>query len=165
MPSRLYDSRWNGRYSPQQFRLDNKPFAIDHPLGASMMVRASVAEATGGFDESFHMYCEEIDWSWRIRKGGWDIYAVPAAEVVHYGGESSKQIPARSLVNLWQSRAQLYQKHHCPWRQKVAAKLVEVGMAHKAAKTTDPSLKKAYQQVITIWSNGHSPDPSAHEQP
>jgi N-acetylglucosaminyl-diphospho-decaprenol L-rhamnosyltransferase len=162
MPDRLYESRWNGRYKPSQFRLNSKPLAIDHPLGASMMVRASVAEATGGFDESYHMYCEEIDWCWRIQQGGWDIYAVPAAEIVHYGGESSKQIPARTVVNLWRSRAKLYDKHHGRWRQAIARKMVKVGMAKKAAKTNDPKLKKAYQEVIQIWSNGHS-DASANE--
>lgn len=162
MPNRLYESRLNGRYAPHHFRATSKPFAIDHPLGASMLVRASVAEATGGFDESFHMYCEEIDWSWRIHEGGWDIVAVPAAEIVHYGGESSKQIPARTVVNLWRSRAQLYQKHHGRWRQKLARKMVKVGMAQKAAKATNPELKTAYQEVIKIWSNGHS-DTSAND--
>ena len=61
---------------------------------ATMMVRADVAESTHGFDESFHMFCEEIDWSWRVREAGWDIYAVPSAEVIHYGGESTSQVPA-----------------------------------------------------------------------
>ena len=156
MPNRLYESRLNGRYKPNQFRLGSKPFAIDHPLGASMMVRASVAEATGGFDESYHMYCEEIDWSWRIQQGGWDVYAVPSAEIVHFGGESSKQIPAGTVVNLWRSRAMLYDKHHGRITHAVATKMVKMSMAKKAAKTTDPKLKNAYQEVIKIWSNGHS---------
>ncbi|PIE81019.1 MAG: glycosyl transferase [Chloroflexi bacterium] len=155
MPERLYESRWNGRYKPSQFRLGSKPLEIDHPLGASMMVRATVAEATGGFDESYHMYCEEIDWSWRIHQDGWDIYAVPAAEIVHYGGKSAKQIPARTVVNLWRSRAKLYRKHHNRWRQLLAAKMVKLSMTKKAAKTNDPELKNAYKEVIKIWSNGH----------
>jgi hypothetical protein len=102
------------------------------------------------------MYCEEIDWSWRIHQGGWDVYAVPAAEIVHYGGESSKQMPARTVVNLWRSRAQLYGKHHGRWTHALATKMVRLGMAQKAAKTTDPKLKIAYQEVIKIWSNGHT---------
>ncbi len=157
MPSRLYDSRLNGRYSRQLFRPNHKPFTIDHPLGASMMVRASVATATGGFDENYHMYCEEIDWSWRIREGGWDIYAVPAAEIVHFGGESTKQVPAQSIINLWRSRAQLYASHHGRWRKALATRLVKMGMRQKAAKTTDPHLKQAYEEVIHIWTNHSGP--------
>ena len=42
------------------------------------------------------MYCEEIDWAWRIREAGWEIMVVPAAEIIHFGGESTSQIPAQS---------------------------------------------------------------------
>jgi N-acetylglucosaminyl-diphospho-decaprenol L-rhamnosyltransferase len=152
MPARLYESRLNGRYPTSHFRSDQKPFAIDHPLGASMLVRASVAQATGGFDESYHMYCEEIDWSWRIREGGWDIYVVPAAEIVHFGGESTRQVPAQSLINLWRSRAQLYAAHHGRWRKALAGKLVRLAMRRKATRTNDPDLQRAYEEIIQIWS-------------
>ncbi|MFQ5421720.1 MAG: glycosyltransferase family 2 protein, partial [Anaerolineae bacterium] len=83
MPARLYESRWNGRYPQTMFNADHAPFAVDHPLGAAMMLRAAVATRTGGFDERFHMYCEEIDWAWRIREAGWPVFVVPAAEIVH----------------------------------------------------------------------------------
>jgi GT2 family glycosyltransferase len=104
-PDRLYESRLNGRYNRSSYRRQGPPFAVDHPLGAAMLVRADVAQVTDGFDESYHMYCEEIDWSWRVRAAGWAIYAVPQAEIIHYGGESTKQIPAQSIINLWRSRA------------------------------------------------------------
>jgi GT2 family glycosyltransferase len=151
LPPRLYESRLNGRYPRRYYRPNRPPFPIDHPLGATMLVRADVAESTQGFDESFHMYCEEIDWSWRVRQAGWEIYAVPSAEIVHYGGESTRQIPARSLVNLWHSRAQLYQKHHGRWRLRLASWLVRRRMKRQAAKATDPALRAAYEQIVAIW--------------
>ena len=154
LPDRLYESRLNGRYPYRYYRPDEPPFAVDHPLDATMMVRADVAEATGGFDESFHMYCEEIDWSWRIRESGWNIYVVPAAEIIHYGGQSSRQIPAKSVINLWHSRAKLYRRHHNPLTVKLAAWLVKVGMEKRAARTADPELTRAYHEVIALWSNG-----------
>jgi GT2 family glycosyltransferase len=151
LPPRLYESWLNGRYPRRYYHPGRPPFVIDHPLGATMLVRADVAESTHGFDESFHMYCEEIDWSWRVRQAGWEIYAVPAAEIVHYGGESTRQTPARSLINLWQSRAQLYRKHHGRVRLALASWLVRTRMKRKAAKATDPDLKAAYEQIVTIW--------------
>jgi len=154
MPDRLYETRLNGRYPRRYFEPDVTPFSVDHPLGATMMIRAEVADTTGGFDESFHMYCEEIDWSWRIRQAGWEIHAVPQAEIIHYGGESTSQIQALSLVNLWRSRAQLYHKHYSPWKADMATRLVRWGMARKAAETHDPELKNAYHEIIRIWSNG-----------
>lgn len=152
MPARLYESRLNGRYPRRYYNHKREPFEIDHPLGATMLVRADVAESTAGFDETFHMYCEEIDWSWRVREAGWEIYTVPEAEIVHYGGESTRQVPAESIVNLWRSRARLYRKHHGPLRLAVAKRLVSNVMTRKARRTNDPDLKRAYAEVASIWS-------------
>ncbi len=153
MPARLYETWLNGRYARRLYEPDRRPFPVDFPLGATMMVRAAVAETTKGFDETFHMYCEEIDWSWRVREAGWKIYAVPAAEVVHYGGESTRQIPAQSIISLWRSRAKLYRRHHGSLVQFLARHLVKLGMRKKAAKTTDPEIKRAYLEVVRIWAN------------
>lgn len=151
MPARLYESRWNGRYPRSRYQEDQEPFAIDHPLGATMLVRANVAEATHGFDESFHMYCEEIDWCWRIYQAGWEIYTVPAAQIIHYGGQSTRQVSAHSVINLWRSRAKLYRQHHGRFKMALATWMVKVGMAKKAARTSDAELKRAYKEVVAIW--------------
>ena len=153
LPARYYESRWNGRYPQAWLARDNAPFAIDHPLGATMMVRADVAEATHGFDESFHMYCEEIDWSWRIQEAGWRVYVVPAAEIIHYGGESTRQVPAQSVINLWQSRAQLYREMYGRIRLTIASKMVQIGMRRRAKQASDPDMKQAYETIIQIWRN------------
>ncbi len=152
MPARLYQSRLNGRYPRRLYEPRREPFEIDHPLGATMMVRADVAESTHGFDESFHMYCEEIDWSWRVRDAGWEIYAVPEAEIVHYEGESTRQVPAASVINLWRSREKLYRKHHGRLHNAVAARIVRRAMKRKAGRAADPEMRQAYQEVASIWS-------------
>jgi GT2 family glycosyltransferase len=156
LPARLYESRLNGRYARRLYHPHRRPFVVDHPLGATMLVRTAVAEATQGFDESYYMYCEEIDWCWRIHQAGWEIYVAPAAEIVHYSGESTRQIPSRSVVGLWRSRAQLYRRHHGHLAYKAATWLVKLGMSKKAAKTADPQLKRAYQEVVAIWQTGLS---------
>ncbi|MCL4805387.1 MAG: glycosyltransferase family 2 protein [Anaerolineae bacterium] len=156
MPARLYESRLNGRYPRRYYRNDRSPFPIDHPLGASMLVRADVAESTQGFDESFHMYCEEIDWSWRVRESGWEIYAVPAAEIVHFSGESTKQIPAQSMINLWESRARLYHKHHGRLRRTLASWLVHSRMSNRARRAQDPNMKAAYEHIAAVWAKDGS---------
>lgn len=164
MPARLYESRFNGRYARSMYQRNGKPFAIDHPLGAAMLVRAEVANATKGFDESYHMYCEEIDWSWRVRAAGWKIYITPAAEIVHYGGESTRQVPTRSIIQLWVSREQLYQQHHGRLKLALARKLVSWAMKRKAAQTADPELKRAYEEIVRVWQGNHdlpeTPPPS-----
>ena len=116
-----------------------------------MLVRRDVAEATGGFDESYHLYCEEIDWCWRIRRAGWDIYTVPQAEVVHYSGVSTRQVPAKSIVDLWVSRAKLYRRHHGRVKNALARRIVKKGLGRKARRSVSPELSQAYQQAAAVW--------------
>ncbi|MFZ0546098.1 MAG: glycosyltransferase family 2 protein [Candidatus Promineifilaceae bacterium] len=164
-PDRLYESRLNGRYPRSAYRPTGSPFEVDHTLGAAMMVRRDVAETTGGFDETYHMYCEEIDWCWRIREAGWTVYTVPQAEIVHYGGESTSQVPAQSIVNLWHSRQQLYHRHHKPATVVLASKLVEVGMRRKAKGATNPDIQKAYLKAADLWQNDHPTQPENGIEP
>jgi len=39
--------------------------------GAFMMIKKEVLDKTGGFDESFFMYGEDVDLSYRIQKAGY----------------------------------------------------------------------------------------------
>lgn len=130
MPDRLYDTRLNGRY-PRRLYRGPDPFRIDHPLGASMMVRREAIDEVGLLDEGFWMYCEEIDWCWRMHKAGWTAYCVPTAEVIHHAGKSSEQVQVRSFVALWRSRLRLYEKHYPAWKRRLARMTVDLGMRRK----------------------------------
>lgn len=129
LPSRLYESRLNGRYARELYERGD-PFPVDHPLGAAMMVRWDVVHQVGLFDEGFHMYCEEIDWCMRIKRAGWQITCVPRAEVVHYEGQSTGQIKTASFVNLWRSRRRLYEKHYGLLKKRLGRRLVRTGMTY-----------------------------------
>ena len=65
-PARLYESELNGRY-PRTLYEQQEPFEVDHPLGATFMLRREAIRDTGLFDEQFRLYCEEIDWAMRIK--------------------------------------------------------------------------------------------------
>lgn len=146
-PARLYDSTINGRY-PQNLYQQNAPFLVDHTLGATMMLKREVIQETGLFDEQFHIYCEEIDWSWRIQKAGWQIYCVPSAHITHLGGQSTGQIRAQSILNLWTARLQLYAKYYPAWKMALAKQIIRWGMARKIRHAETEELRRTYQQVI-----------------
>ncbi len=152
VPARLYESKMNGRYPRKMYEPSSKAFKIDHPLGATMLVRRDVAEATQGFDQEFFMYCEELDWCRRIHEAGWEIYTVPSAEIVHYGGESTGQVAARSVINLWESRARFYRRYYGSLINKLASWIVLAGMKRQIRQTGEPELVQAYQRVMSIWS-------------
>ncbi|MBN2303307.1 MAG: glycosyltransferase family 2 protein [Anaerolineae bacterium] len=134
VPGRLYESAFNGRYSRPLWDGD-APFPVDHTLGATMMIRRAAIQQTGLFDEQYFMYCEEIDWSMRIRRAGWEIYSVPAARVTHLSGQSTAQIRPESMVNLWRSRTRLYDKHYSPLKRFLARRLIRQGMRRKIIQT------------------------------
>jgi N-acetylglucosaminyl-diphospho-decaprenol L-rhamnosyltransferase len=130
LPPRFYDTPLNGRY-PRRLYEGETSFLVDHPLGATMMVRAEAIADVGLLDEGFWMYCEEIDWCWRMRKAGWRAYCTPAAQVVHHAGESSGQVRVTSFAALWRSRLRLYDKHYPPLKCRAAHRLVRLGMHWK----------------------------------
>ncbi|MBZ0308076.1 MAG: glycosyltransferase family 2 protein [Anaerolineae bacterium] len=155
-PGRLYESALNGRY-PHCLYEGKNPFPVDHTLGATMMLKHEVIQQTGLFDEQFLMYCEEIDWMWRIRQAGWEIYCVPAAHITHLGGQSTGQVRPRSLINLWESRLLLYQKYYPRWKNWLAKHIIRQGIKHQMRQTQNNAalteseqreLLAAYQHIL-----------------
>lgn len=130
---KLLDSRVNGRY-PRRLYGAGRPFKVDHPLGAALMVRREALAQVGGFDERFFMYCEEIDLCYRIRSAGWQIYCVPEAEIVHLAGQSTRQFRDRMFVALWRSRILMYEKHRGAAFRKAARWLVDLGLRAEARR-------------------------------
>lgn len=148
VPGRLIESQVNGRYPHSLYQAD-QPFEVDHPLGASFLLRREVIRQTGLFDEQFHLYCEEVDWAWRIRKAGWKAICVPAAEIVHYGGQSTTQNRPAAFVNLWKARLQLYRKHYPGWKRLLAVWIVRVGVNRFIRQVSlDSSLPEADRAAL-----------------
>lgn len=58
-------------------------------VGAFMLMRKSVYDAVGGFDEEYFMYGEDIDLSYKILKAGYQNYYNGTTTIVHYKGEST----------------------------------------------------------------------------
>lgn len=147
-PGRLIDSAFNGRYDRALYN-ENDPFEIDFPLGATMMLKREVVQATGMFDEAFFMYCEEVDWAWRIHDAGWEIKCVPQARVVHLVGQSTSQVKARSVLNLWTSRLLLFRKHYPGWKLAIAQWMIAYGMRLREREVYyDQSLTDAQRREL-----------------
>jgi len=149
LPPRLYETRLNGRY-PQQLYEGQAPFTIDHPLGAAMMVQAEAIRQVGRMDEAYRVYCEEIDWCWRMRRAGWRALCVPTAVVVHRAGQSTGQVPVSSFVNLWTSRARLYRLHHGTLTRRLARLMVRIGVRRRM-RDADTEWADACRAVLRAW--------------
>ena len=59
--------------------------------GAFMMMRQSLLDKIGLLDESFFMYGEDIDLSYRITQAGYTNHYFSGTQIIHYKGESTKK--------------------------------------------------------------------------
>ncbi|HYO87112.1 MAG TPA: glycosyltransferase family 2 protein [Candidatus Limnocylindrales bacterium] len=152
-PGRWREGRFNGRYRRTDYD-GNAPFPVDFVLGAAMMLRAEAIRDAGLFDEGFTMYCEEIDWAWRLRRIGWEARCVPAAHVVHLGGQSSGQIRPQSLVHLWTSRLRLFDLYYPAPKRWLAHQMVRLGTRRLArdavARGESPEVIAAYEHIRAL---------------
>jgi GT2 family glycosyltransferase len=124
---RLMDTSLNGRYPRSRYER-RRPFAVDFPLGACMLVRGSALADVGPMDDGFFMYCEEIDWCRRFRDAGYDVLCVPEAVVAHHAGASTGQFRGAMLAQLWRSRLRYFQKHEPPARRALLRATVRCGL-------------------------------------
>ena len=68
-----------------------KIHTVDVLSGACMLLRKKVLDVIGLLDETFFMYGEDIDLSYRITKAGYKNYYFPETRIIHYKGESTKK--------------------------------------------------------------------------
>ncbi|HBF87280.1 MAG TPA: glycosyl transferase family 2 [Bacteroidales bacterium] len=64
---------------------------VDVLSGAFMLLRKETLDKIGLLDETFFMYGEDIDLSYRITKAGYKNYYFPETTIIHYKGESTKK--------------------------------------------------------------------------
>lgn len=70
---------------------DDSTHEIDILPGAFIMMPRRTLEKTGLLDESYFMYGEDIDFSWRIKLEGFKNYYMPSARILHYKGECTRK--------------------------------------------------------------------------
>lgn len=62
---------------------------LDWVAGAVLLVKSEVINMVGGFDNDIFMYGEDVEYCYRIRKGGWKIWYFADTKIVHLGSASS----------------------------------------------------------------------------
>lgn len=78
--------------------------APDWVNGAFLLLRHAAYTDVGGFDERFHMYCEDVDLCLRLQLAGWRLVRADAAVVEHAGQRASRRRwphLAWHLASLW----------------------------------------------------------------
>ncbi len=107
--SRFPQSTVFGRYYMQYLPLD-KPCEIEVISGACMFIRADVFRKCGLLDETFFMYGEDVDMSYRILKAGYKNVFYPAT-ILHYKGESTQKSSYRYAIVFHKAMYIFFKKH------------------------------------------------------
>jgi len=89
----------------------DKVHEIDVLAGAFMLLRKKVLDEVGLLDESFFMYGEDIDLSYRITQAGYRNYYYPGTRIIHYKGESTKKSSLNYVFMFYNAMIIFARKH------------------------------------------------------
>jgi GT2 family glycosyltransferase len=104
---------------------------IDILSGAFMWMRKTVLEEIGYLDETFFMYGEDIDMSYRIIKAGYKNYYFPKSKIIHYKGESTKK-GSINYVFVFYNAMIIFSKKHFAKKAKAFAFFINIAIYLRA---------------------------------
>lgn len=115
--------------------------------GAALLIRRSLYKQIGGFDEKIFAYYEDVDLCKRAHDAGCAVYYVPAAQITHLWGRSSKTVPELVYGVTQDSTRYYFRKHHgalahAAVQAMLAGKEILLWAASTARRSTDAQLHR-----------------------
>ncbi len=123
-------SRIFSRYS-LAYLDENKRHKVDVLAGAFMLLRHEALDKIGLLDESFFMYGEDIDLSYRLVLGGYQNYYIPE-RLLHYKGESTKRGDMK-YVRAFYGAMLIFFKKYYPHSGKLMAFFIKMAIGLRAS--------------------------------
>ena len=111
----------------------NEVNEIDVLSGAFMLMRKKALDEVGLLDEDFFMYGEDIDLSYRIKKGGYKNYYFPHTKIIHYKGESTKKSSVNYVFIFYRAMVIFARKHFSAKHAKTFSFLINMAIYFRAA--------------------------------
>lgn len=110
---------------------ENDTNEIEVLSGAYMWMRKSVLDEVGYLDESFFMYGEDIDLSYRITQAGYKNYYFPKTRIIHYKGESTKK-GSINYVFVFYNAMIIFSKKHFAKKAKAFSFFINIAIYLRA---------------------------------
>ena len=142
-----------------------KPYHIDHDrfyhndrqvdwvTAAAILVPRNVIDKIGRLDEKIFMYGEEVDWCYRIKQAGYDVYFSCATKIVHIGRGSSNKISENAIVGEYKGILYFYKKYKGAALLQIVRLLLKIGALARIAIFTilgRKELTNAYEQALKV---------------
>jgi len=150
----------------------DKNAEVDVLSGAFMLLRKTTLDKIGLLDETFFMYGEDIDLSYRIVKSGYKNYYFATDKIIHYKGESTKKGSLNYVKTFYQAMIIFAEKH---FKDKAfwLVLLLRFAIYFRAFITLFSNFIKAFWQPVldaaiiftgllalkNIWAAAHFHDP------
>ena len=115
---------------------ENENNEVDVLAGAFMMIKREVLDKVGGFDETFFMYGEDVDLSYRIQKAGFKNHYFAESSIIHFKGESTRKGSMNYVRMFYNAMSIFVRKHYGGSKAGIFSFLIHVAIWFRAALST-----------------------------
>ena len=105
---------------------------VDILSGAFLLFKKELEDKIGLLDESFFMYGEDIDFSYRITQAGYHNYYFPDTSIIHYKGESTKKSSVNYVFIFYKAMVIFAQKHFSKNNAKIFSFAIHLAIYFRA---------------------------------
>ena len=146
------------------FLPENENNEVDVLSGAFMLIRKKTLDQIGLLDETFFMYGEDIDLSYRITQGGWKNYYFADTSIIHYKGESTKKLSTNYVRVFYKAMVIFAEKHYSGRNQRLFKFFIHTAIYARAAlamvtngvrKFWQPALEALFIFISLYWLKGY----------
>ncbi|MFO7721802.1 MAG: glycosyltransferase family 2 protein, partial [Bacteroidales bacterium] len=128
---------------------------VDVLSGAFMMLRKETLDKTGLLDETFFMYGEDIDLSYRITRAGYKNYYFPDTRIIHYKGESTRKSSINYVFIFYQAMIIFSKKHFSGKNARLFSAMIHLAIYFRAsmavARRTFMKLAYPLTDIGLLW--------------
>jgi len=130
----------------------SRPFPVEQPAAACLLLRAAALATVGGFDERFEpAWFEDVDLARRLHEAGQTLWYCPTAVFVHEGGYSAAVLGRENFLPVYWRNARRYYRKHYPLFGRLYGLLVPAAAGLRwLASPRGSAERRAWGQVIRL---------------
>ncbi len=133
------------------FLSEDETHEVDVLSGAFMLLRKTILDEVGYLDETFFMYGEDVDLSYRIQQAGFQNYYFPETTIIHYKGESTKKGSLNYVKMFYKSMSIFADKHFSSGMAGIYHFAIQLAIIFRAIlSVTHRFLKQLWQPVVDV---------------
>ena len=134
---------------------EHQNHTVEVLAGAFMLVKRELLIELNGFDESYFLYGEDIDLSYRIQKAGFTNLYFSGTAIIHFKGESSAKHELTRVKHFYQAMLVFVQKHYNTGAGKLFAVFLQMAIGLRATVSAlDKTIKSIVlpaTDVLLVW--------------